>query len=89
VISQQVAIEVGPLEQVPLLVVVSDQGNVLFGRHWQNVMFFQYDNYPSVIFARQGYTLVNRQTSCSGNDLYWMLGSVPLVQGAAFQAISG
>jgi hypothetical protein len=52
-------------------------------------MFFQYDNYLSVIFARQGYTSVNRQTSCSGNDLYWMLGSVPLVQSAAFQAISG
>ena len=66
VISQQVSIEVGPLEQVPLLVVVSDQGDVLLGRHWQNVMFFQYDNYSSVIFARPSYTSVNRRMGCFG-----------------------
>ena len=50
VIGQQVAIEVGPLEQVPLLVVVSDQGNVFPGRHRHNLMLFQYDNYPSMHF---------------------------------------
>ena len=59
VIRQQVAIEVRPFEQITLLVVVCYQGDVFLGRHRQNFMLFQCDDYPSMIVVRTDYVLMN------------------------------